>query len=146
MSGLRFTEEEYNAYLSGRKTFREIEDEKKPKPSKYRNNKAPVIDPKTGEEIIFDSEKERDYYFLLLDREKRGEIAYLSRQLTITIQPSFTDRTGKKHRAITYRADFYFVDTKTNRSHIVDVKGYKTEVYRLKKKLLAYGGLIIEEV
>lgn len=146
MSGLRFTEEEYNAYISGRKTFREIEDARKPKPSKYKNRKAPVTDPKTGEEIIFDSEKERDYYFLLLDREKRGEITQLARQLTLTIQPGFTDRTGKKHRPITYRADFYYIDTKTKLSHVVDVKGFKTDIYRLKKKLLAYGGLIIEEV
>ena len=107
--------------------------------SKYNNRKADF----RGES--FDSEKERDYYILLLDREKRGEITDIQRQVVITIQESFKTPSGEKYRAITYKADFVYKDI-TGQVHIVDVKGYKTEVYKLKKKLLAFRGIYIEEV
>ena len=107
--------------------------------SKYNNSKADF----KGES--FDSEKERDYYILLLDREKRGEITDIQRQVVITIQESFKTPSGEKYRAITYKADFVYKDI-TGQVHIVDVKGYKTEVYKIKKKLLAYRGIYIEEV
>ena len=133
---MRMTEKEYNAFIA-----------KKPqKPSKYRNNKASAIDPVTKEEIKFDSIKERDYYYLLKDREKRGEIIRLQRQVEIEIQPSFRLPNGKKMRAITYRADFTFYDNVISCSRVIDVKGYRTEVYKLKKKLLAYKGIYIEKV
>ena len=107
--------------------------------SKYNNRKADF----KGES--FDSEKERDYYILLLDREKRGEITDIQRQVAITIQQAFETPSGEKYRAITYKADFVYKDI-TGQVHIVDVKGYKTEVYKLKKKLLAFRGIYIEEV
>lgn len=107
--------------------------------SKYNNRKADF----KGES--FDSEKERDYYILLLDREKRGEITDIQRQVVITIQKSFETPSGEKYRAITYKADFVYKD-KLGQTHIVDVKGYKTEVYKIKKKLLAFRGIYIEEV
>ena len=107
--------------------------------SKYNNRKADF----RGES--FDSEKERDYYILLLDREKRGEITDIQRQVAITIQQAFETPSGEKYRAITYKADFVYKDI-TGQVHIVDVKGYKTEVYKLKKKLLAFRGIYIEEV
>ena len=125
---MRLTVEEYRALLA-RSEAR----------SKYNNRKADF----RGES--FDSEKERDYYILLLDREKRGEITDLQRQVVITIQKSFETPSGEKYRAITYKADFVYKD-KLGQTHIVDVKGYKTEVYKLKKKLLAYQGFYIEEV
>ena len=145
---MRMTEEEYNAFIA-----------KKPqKPSKYRNNKASAIDPVTKEEIKFDSIKERDHYYLLKDREKRGEIYDIKMQVPITIQEGFTMPDGSKVRAITYRADFYYKErigrkivgdkiiSDDIKVHFVDVKGYRTEVYKLKKKLLAYRGIYIEEV
>lgn len=111
--------------------------------SKYNNQKVKF----KGE--TFDSIKERDYYILLLDREKRGEIRLINRQYKIEIQPSFTDKDGNKISAINYIADFYYYD-KLRKSWIVtDVKGgeaTKTDVYKLKKKLLAYKGIYIEEV
>ena len=116
-----------------------------PKESKYHNRKADYRDPKTGETITFDSEKERDYYLLLKDRERRGEIYDLQRQVAIEIQKAFTDARGNYYRSITYKADFVYLDNNTIR-HYIDVKGFKTEVYKLKKKLLAYKGIIIEEV
>lgn len=113
--------------------------------SKYHNRKVEYYDPQLKKTITFDSEKERDYYLILKDRQKRGEIGYIWRQLPIEIQPGFTMPSGEKIRAITYIADFAYNDL-DGIEHIVDVKGYKTEIYKLKKKLLAYKGIYIEEV
>lgn len=146
---MRFTEEEYKELCSRMNKPREVslvDTSSGPKESKYHNRKADYYDPKTGETITFDSEKERDYYLLLKDRERRGEIRYLNRQFEIEIQPAFTDIKGTKIRAIKYKADFYFYDRSLESWRVIDVKGYKTEIYKLKKKLLAYRGIIIEEV
>ena len=148
---MRMTEEEYQELINGRKAAQK-------KPPKYRNRKVTITDPKTGEEITFDSQKECDYYFELLAREKAGEIFRIERQVDFEIQPAFTDLAGKKHRAITYKADFVYwerinphrigdrIVSDDVKAHTIDVKGMKTEVYKLKKKLLAYQGVIIEEV
>lgn len=146
---MRLTEEEYKELCSRMNKPREVslvDTSSGPKESKYHNRKADYRDPNTGETITFDSEKERDYYLLLKDRERRGEIRYLNRQFEIEIQPAFTDKKGTKIRAIKYKADFYFYDRSLESWRVIDVKGFKTEVYRLKKKLLAYRGIYIEEV
>ena len=136
------TSKEYRSYITGKK------------PSKYKNNKPSYYDPDLKEDLIFDSNKELRFYLVFKDRQKRGEIFNLQRQKKIEIQPAFTDSSGKRHRAISYIADFYYLETKRDNNgefidyiaHVVDVKGYKTEVYKLKRKLLAYRGIIIEEV
>ena len=132
---MRISEEEYRALIGT-----------PPNKSKYKNNKPEYYDPDLKQLIKFDSNKERDYYLILKDRAKRGEIRHLQRQHTIEIQPAFTDKQGNKIRAITYKADFYFYDKILKSWRVVDVKGFKTEVYKLKKKLLAYKGIYIEEV
>ena len=116
-----------------------------PAASKYNNDKPTYYDPDLKESLKFDSVKERDYYLLLKDRLKRGEISDLRRQVPIEIQPAFTDIVGVEHKSINYLADFIYKDL-GGVEHIVDVKGFKTDVYKLKKKLLAYRGVIIEEV
>jgi hypothetical protein len=127
----RISIEEYKALIAKSETR-----------SKYNNQKADF----RGES--FDSIKERDYYILLLDRERRGEIRDLKRQVSIVIQEAFTTPKGEKIRAITYKADFTYEDL-DGVTHIIDVKGDPktlTDVYKLKKKLLAYRGYYIEEV
>lgn len=116
-----------------------------PAASKYNNDKPTYYDPDLKESIKFDSVKERDYYLLLKFKQKRGEISDLRRQVLYEIQPAFTDINGVEYKPITYLADFVYKDS-DNVEHIVDVKGFKTDVYKLKKKLLAYRGVIIEEV
>lgn len=132
---MRITEEEYRALVGT-----------PPNKSKYNNNKPEYYDPELKQLIKFDSNKERDYYLILKDRLKRGEIRHLNRQYTIEIQPAFVDKQGNKIRAITYKADFYFYDKILKSWRVIDVKGFKTEVYKLKKKLLAYKDIYIEEV
>ena len=111
--------------------------------SKYNNRKV------TYQGLTFDSKKEFEYYLLLKDKEKRGLVFNIKRQVPLEIQPAFTDKTGAKHRAIIYKADFVYTDRLTGTTRYIDVKGSKstlTEVYKLKKKLLAYKNIIIEEV
>lgn len=128
---MRLTEEEYRALIGGTPPS---------KRSKYKN------EPIKYDGHKFDSKKEAEYYLILKDREKKGEIRYLKLQYPIEIQPAFTDRQGKKIRAITYKADFYFYDRILKSWRVIDVKGFKTDVYKLKKKLLLYKGIEIEEV
>lgn len=131
---MRLSEEEYRALIGGTPPI------KPKKAAKYKNERTEIDGHK------FDSIKEAEYYLILKDREKKGEIRYLKLQYPFEIQPSFTDINGKKIRAITYRADFYFYDCTLKSWRIIDVKGFKTDVYKLKKKLLAYRNIIIEEV
>ena len=71
----------------------------------------------------------------------RGIITALEEQARIILVPG-----DGKLRPIVYVADFRYVDRDGN-THIVDAKGYKTQVYRLKKRLAALLlGLTIEEV
>lgn len=123
-----------------------------PKASKYNNDKPTYYDPELKETLIFDSKKEFEYYLILKDRVKRGEIYDLKRQEPIEIQPAFMDPQGVKYQAIIYKADFAYKEIAHYKNiygytqHYIDVKGYKTEIYKLKKKLLAYRGYYIEEV
>ena len=73
--------------------------------------------------------------------EKAGIIHDLKEQHRITLVPG-----DGKLRPIIYVADFTFYD-QNNQFHVVDAKGYKTPVYRLKKRLAALLlGITIEEV
>ena len=66
---------------------------------------------------------------------KNGSISKLELQPKYILQEKFVQR-GKKHRAITYKADFRYCEN----GHIIveDVKGFKTKVYELKKKMLLF--------
>lgn len=116
-----------------------------PKASKYNNEKPTYYDKDLKELLTFDSIREYEYYLLLKDRQKRGEIRDLRRQVKIVIQPAFTTPDGETVKEISYYADFYYTD-RDLRAHYIDVKGFRTDVYKLKKKLLAYRGFYIEEV
>lgn len=115
--------------------------------AKYNNNRGvSYYDPDLKEQIRFDSNRELEYYLVLKQKVKNHEIRDLRRQVSIEIQPGFLDKNGKKQEAIVYKADFTYRDGKTDELHIIDVKGFKTDIYKLKKKLLAYKGIYIEEV
>lgn len=87
------------------------------------------------------SKHEADHATKLWALESRGLIKDLREQVRITLVPA-----NGKLRAITYIADFEYYDLNGKR-HVVDAKGFKTQVYRLKKKLAQMLlGLEIEEV
>ena len=93
----------------------------------------------------FDSKAEFEYFLILSDMERKGEIRDLRRQVVFELQPSFKDSKGKTIRAIKYIADFVYYDREGKR-HIVDVKGVHTKEYQIKAKIMAYQGNEIEEV
>jgi hypothetical protein len=96
--------------------------------SKYHSRKT-IID-----NITFDSKREADYYGELKLRKRAGDILDFELQPEFVLQNGFR-RDGKAIRAIKYRADFKVVH-KDFSVEIVDVKGYLTKEYALKKKML----------
>lgn len=107
--------------------------------SKYHNRKVAY------KGLVFDSIKERNYYMYLESLLQAGEITDLELQVKFEIQPRFKAVNGHIIRPIIYLADFVYKD-KDGKTVIVDVKGYKTDVYKLKKKLMLYKGYDIVEV
>lgn len=99
--------------------------------SKYGNKKV-VID---GEK--FDSLREYRRYNQLLLLVKSKQITELERQVVFVLQEKFKDFRGNLHRPITYIADFVYRDKKYNGNLVVeDSKGMRTDVFKIKKKLL----------
>ena len=109
--------------------------------SKYHNRKI-LIDG-----IMFDSAKEAARYCELLLLKHAGEITDLQRQVPYELIPTQKDEKGKVlERKTSYIADFVYRD-KDGKMVVEDVKGMRTEVYRLKKKLMLYiHGIQIKEV
>jgi hypothetical protein len=69
-----------------------------------------------------------------------GEISDLREQVKFTLIPKIGTQ-----RECAYFADFTFKDRGGN-FHVVDAKGMKTEVYRIKKKLMKFvHGITIED-
>ena len=82
--------------------------------------------------ISFDSKKEANRYFELKMLERAGKIKELKLQPKFLLQDGF-ERDGKKYRAIFYIADFEYI--KDGKRIVEDVKGVRTDVYKLKKKM-----------
>lgn len=107
--------------------------------SKYRNRKTKV------DGMLFDSRHEATRWIELKYMERAGLITDLRRQVPFELIPAV--RSGRKviQRAITYVADFVY--TQSGKQVIEDAKGVKTDVYRIKKKLLYWRyGYEIKEV
>ena len=110
--------------------------------SKYKNKKT-IIDG-----YAFDSIKESRRYSELKLLLKAKKIKNLELQPEFTLQISFMDRYCKKYRPITYIADFRYFDNELKEDVVEDVKAFRTEVYKIKKKmfLYSYQDLIFREV
>ena len=99
---------------------------------RYRvSNKAD----RTVDGTVFDSKAEARRYTELKLLEKVGSIYDLELQPEYELIPPF-EYHGKKERGIKYRADFRYV----HRGAVVveDVKGHRTEVYKIKRRLLLH--------
>lgn len=108
--------------------------------NKYHNKKVIVNGYK------FDSKKEANYYNQLKLLQRAGLIRDLELQKTFILQPSFK-LNNKTRRNITYKADFTYFSIEDNKIHVIDVKGFKTDVYNIKKKMFEYKyGIEIEEI
>lgn len=106
---------------------------------KYGNRKT-IVDG-----IKFDSKAEAERYKELRMMEQSGVIADLKCQPKFQLIPTFV-KNGKTFRGINYIADFSY--TQDGRTVVEDVKGYKTEVYKLKRKMFEfyYSDLTLEEI
>jgi len=95
------------------------------------------------------SKKEAQACDILFYLKKTGKIKKLQVQPKFELQPAFTNGAGKKVRAITYAADFSFFDVEQKRQRVVDIKGYRTKTYELKRKMFDYlmrdKGIFLEE-
>lgn len=94
---------------------------------KYRNRKTAV----NG--VTFDSAGEARRYQDLAFMERGGLITDLRCQVPFELAPAFKDRDGKRHRPITYIADFVYDEDGV--TVVEDFKGVETDVFKLKRKL-----------
>lgn len=99
------------------------------KKSKY-HSKEVIIDG-----ITFDSQKEARKYYELKLLKMAGEVVDFELQPEFILQEGYRDSTGKWIRPIKYISDFKVIYP-DGQEVIIDTKGYRTEVYRLKKKML----------
>ena len=99
------------------------------------------------ESIKFHSKAEAARYPQLKVLQKVGEIKNLKLQPKYLLQDAFK-KNGKTYQAMHYIADFEYIDTKTGQIVIEDVKGFETDVYKLKRKLFEfkYPTLTITEI
>ena len=109
--------------------------------SKYRNRKIRTDDG------VFDSLKEYRRWMELKLLERAGEISNLRRQVPFILIPTQYDmRTGKLlERECRYIADFVYNDE--GYTVVEDAKGVRTDVFKIKKKLmLDRFGIRVQEV
>ena len=97
--------------------------------SKYGNKKI-IVDGFT-----FDSKLEAKRYNELKMLLKSGAIDCLVLQKEFLLQDKFK-YNGKGERAITYVSDFYY--TKNGVEFVEDAKGFKTDVYKIKRKMFLF--------
>lgn len=101
----------------------------------------------TPDGITHDSKREAARWTELLQLQAAGEITDLERQVPIDLlgrnAPIMTD-SGKRVRA--YVADFRYFDIRLGAWVIEDAKGHATDIYKLKRAILAAQGVPIVEV
>lgn len=94
---------------------------------------------KTPDGQVFDSALEYHRYNLLRLLERGGAISDLKRQVSFELIPK---QDGE--RACSYVADFTYMED--GKLVVEDCKGFKTDVYKIKKKLMLWvHGIRIKE-
>ncbi len=86
--------------------------------------------------FLFDSKREAEKAAELDILKRAGEVIEWRPHPTYALVPSFR-KFGKTFRQITYTPDFY-VKWKDGKEEIIDIKGFITEVFRLKHKLFEW--------
>lgn len=112
-------------YPDGRKYTSTQTPTEKPKKSKYGAVKTEV------DGIMFDSKREASRYQELRLLEQAGEIANLRLQV-----PYILFQKNEHGRALKYIADFVYNDD-TGALVVEDAKGHSTDVYKIKRRLMA---------
>lgn len=123
-------QQQINRQLAKKTRMEELADEENiEKKSKYSSAKTDI------DGIRFDSKKEAEFYAELKLREKAGEITHLRLQPRYLLQEAFK-HDGKQYREMEYVADFEYIENGV--TVVVDVKGFRTAVYMIKRKLFLY--------
>ena len=117
--------------------------------NKYKNHKV------TANGITFDSNKEARRYTELLLLQRNGVISDLQRQVKFVLIPAQREpdtigtRGGvKKGKVIEKECCYYadFVYMQDGKTIVEDCKGFKTDIYKIKKKLMLFvHGIRIKE-
>jgi hypothetical protein len=95
----------------------------------------------------FGSAAEARRYVELSALERAGEIERLRCQVPFVLAPSVLHPgTVRRTPTLRYFADFVYVDSRTGRQVVEDVKGKLTEGYRIKRHLMAAAGNHITEI
>lgn len=117
--------------------------------SKYKNRKVTV----NG--ITFDSMKEANRWGQLKLMERAGRISNLRRQVRFCLIPeqrmpdTLGPRGGRRKGKIIEKGCYYvadFVYEENGRTVVEDTKGFPTEAYKIKRKLMRQMGYPIREV
>jgi len=95
--------------------------------SKYKSKKVEV------DGHVFDSKIEARYYEQLKWLQEHNQILFFRLQPRYLLQEAFT-KDGKTYRKIEYIADFE-VHHLDGSIEVIDVKGYETETFKIKRKL-----------
>lgn len=107
--------------------------------SKFKNRKTEL------DGILFDSKKEALRYADLKLLQNVGKITGLERQKVFELIPAQKQNGKTIERACTYKADFVYWENE--RLVVEDVKGIKTDVYKIKRKLMLFRyGIRIKEL
>jgi hypothetical protein len=97
---------------------------------KYKAKKTTV------DGITFDSKREARRYQELKLLEQAGTICELELQPRFTLQRAFKDNEGNHIRAITYKADFQYIED--GEIIVEDSKGFWTQVFKIKRKMFLF--------
>lgn len=110
--------------------------------AKYKNRKI------TWQGRTFDSRKEFDRYQELLLLQRAGKIRDLQTQVRYELIPNQYGPDGKMvERSVAYKADFVYQDMATGQTVVEDTKGFRTQEYIIKRKLMRYRyGIEIREI
>ena len=117
--------------------------------NKYGNKKTTVD---TGNSTIrFDSKKEAARFKVLQAMVYSEEIRDLKLQPHFTLQEGFKTLDGESVKAIVYVADFSYYKRSSDADGwefiVEDVKGQKTDVYKIKKKMMQdVYGITVQEI
>lgn len=84
--------------------------------------------------VTFASKREAERYVELRRRWHAGEISSLELQPRFVLQP-WTETGRTTISPITYVADFRYYDHALGEEVVEDVKGHRTDVYRIKRKM-----------
>lgn len=96
--------------------------------------------------MVFDSKHEANRWIELKYMERAHIIEKLERQVPFELIPA-QERNGKLTRACKYIADFVYYDKEKGETVVEDAKGMRTDVYKIKKKMMLWEyGIEIKEV